>query len=341
MTQLHLPPVYRGQEIFDTKAESLPWHITDVKLQDFWPHTDGGKGILVGVADTGIDEDHPAIAGRIDFAKAFLRVRNGRKPDYYDGNHHGTHVATTIAGMAPDCRFAIAKVLGDNGAGSNAGVAAGVRELADVGCHVINLSLGGPHDDRETKAAVNYAKDRGCLVIIATGNEAAQAVGFPAQHGIGVGAVDRDRKLAWFSNRGKEVDLVGYGVDILAGIPGGRYQMMSGTSMATPWISGIAANRLSAELKHLGEIRTTSDARLLELETFVTDLGPQGRDTSYGRGMPDLKRCLFEGLEAAPTDPEPPAEPGYVYEPITVILQGQQTGRPYLPALAKPTTANG
>ena len=334
MTQLHLPPVYRGQHVYDTKAESLPWHIADVKLQGHWEHTGAGEGIKVGVADTGIDEDHPDIVDRIEQAASFVGSR-WRKPNYYDGNDHGTHVATTIAGMAPKCKFAIAKVLSDNGAGSNAGVAEGIRWLAEQGCHIINLSLGGPYDDPATRDAVIYAKVHGCLVIIATGNESANAVGFPAQHGVGVGAVDRGRKLAWFSNRGKHVDIVGYGVDILAGVPGGRYQEMSGTSMATPWVAGIAANRLSAEIKHLGEMHTNSDQRLLELETFVTDLGPEGRDTSYGRGFIDLHKALYQNLSA---DEPPPADH---LEPISVMLQGQLSGTAYMPVVARPLMSEG
>ena len=307
MTQLHLPPFYKGQETFSIKASALPWHITDVKLDSYWPHTCAGAGILVGVADTGIDETHPDIAGRIRWAQAFVR-RRGRADRVDDGNGHGTHVATTIATMAPNAEFAIAKVLADNGSGSNRGVATGIRALADQGCHIINLSLGGPYDDPDTRDAVDYAKRAGCLVFVATGNENANAVGFPAQHAVGVGAVGRDRKLAWFSNRGKNVDIVGYGVEIIAGVPGGTWQEMSGTSMATPWIAGIAANRLSAELKHRGEVYTNSDARLLELETFVTDLGPAGRDTSYGRGMPDLAAVL----NLAEPEPEPAGDaPSY------------------------------
>ncbi len=305
MTELHLPPVYRGQEIFDVKAEGYPWHIADPRIPDHWDHTGAGEGVLYGVADTGIDEDHPDIAGRIERAAVFVPSRVRREPDYFDGNGHGTHVATTAAAMAPKARFIIAKVLGDNGSGANEKVAEGVRWLAEQGAHIINLSLGGPNDDRLTRDAVNYAKSKGSIVVIATGNEAANSVGYPARHGVGVGAVDRSRKLAWFSNRGKDVDIVGYGVDILAGVPGGKYQTMSGTSMATPWIGAIATLRLSAELKHLGKIVTNSDDNLRRLETFVTDLGPEGRDTSYGRGMPDLARCLYENLTS--DDPVAPA----------------------------------
>jgi len=293
MSEVYLPPVFRGPEIFEVKAESMPWHITDVRLQEYWENTGGGEGVLVGVADTGCDVAHPDILGRVKWEESFVR-RNwlGGTENTEDGNGHGTHVATTIAAMAPNCDFAIAKVLGANGGGTNQGVMEGIRALVNEGCNIINLSLGGPSDDPQTREAVLYAKSKNCPVFIATGNEGASAVGFPAQHGVGIGAIGRDRKLAYFSNRGKHVDLVGYGVGILAGVPGGLYQEMSGTSMATPWNVGIAANRLSAELKHWGEIYTNSDERMLELETFTVDLGPEGKDTSYGRGMIDLEKCL-------------------------------------------------
>lgn len=330
MTQLHLPPIFRGQELFNAKSSSLPWHITDVGLQDYWDHTRGGEGIVVGVADTGIDADHPDVFGRIDSAESFVGRNRRRVPDHHDGNGHGTHVATTIAGMAPNCRLRIAKVLSDNGAGSNIGVANGIRHLVDSDCHIVNLSLGGTYDDPDTREAILYGKSQGVIFAIATGNENANAVGYPAQHGLGIGAVDRGRKLAWFSNRGKHVDLVGYGVDILAGVPGGNYQEMSGTSMATPWVTGILANRLSAELKHLGAVYTNTDDRLREIETFVVDLGPEGMDTSYGRGMPDLERGFRDRLSV---DPETPPT---ALEPIHVMLQGQVSGRSYEPVIAKP-----
>lgn len=305
-TQIGLPYVHRGHEIFTIQVLSLPWHITDVALDTYWDYTRGGK-VLIGIGDTGIDEDHPMIKGRVKNARAFAHSRVRNRPDYYDGNNHGTHVATTIAQMCPwkEAEFCIAKVLGDNGSGSNRKVAEGIVWMGEQGCNVINLSLGGSHDDPPTREAIAYVKTLGCHVLCATGNEAG-AVGYPARHAIGNGAIGRDRKLAWFSNTGKHVDLVGYGVDILAGIPGGQYQLMSGTSMASPWVVAILVNRLSAEFRHLGKIVTRSDKGLLKLETFVTDLGPEGRDTSYGRGMPDLTRCFKVKPDEPPIGKLPP-----------------------------------
>lgn len=327
MSGVQLPPYYRESES-DVRALALPYHLADREFPRHWLHTDGGRGILVGVADTGIDPHHQEIAGRVYASRSFV----GRSS--FDGNDHGTHVATTIGGnavgVAPSCELAIAKVLGDNGAGSNRGVAEGIDWLVAEGCHIINLSLGGPTDDRETREAILRAIAAGVLVIAATGNERASQVGYPARHCVAVGAVDRAMKLAYFSNRGKDVDLVGYGVNVYAGIPRNRYAEFSGTSMATPFIAGCAANRLSAELKHLGKIVTKSADDLLKLETLVTDLGEAGRDTSYGRGFPDLGRALYEQLEPpAPPVVTPPINPSVISEPIEISARGVLTGREF------------
>lgn len=338
-TPVQLPPFFRGATV-DKRASSLPYHLADIRMPKHWEHTGAGEGVVVGVADTGIDQDHPEIAGRIIDAQSFIPGEG-----HQDGNDHGTHVATTIAGenvgVAPKSRLLIAKVLGNNGSGSNRGVAEGIRWLANAGANIINLSLGGPYDDPETRVAILEAIHMGVLCVAATGNERASHVGYPAVHCIGVGAVDRGLKLAYFSNRGKNVDIVGYGVDVYAGIPGGRYAEFSGTSMATPFFAGVVANRLSAEIKHQGEITTKNTDDLLKLETFVTDLGPGGRDTSFGRGFPDLDRALYKNLQPLvdPDQPDPsePSDPvAGNGEPIEIRLRGMESGKAYTTVAAFP-----
>lgn len=304
---VQLPPVFRDTAPSDFKPLARPWHVEDPELPRHWPHTGAGQGILVGVCDTGVDAGHVELEGRVAGARSFV---GGSE---YDGNGHGTHVATTIAGagvgMAPNCRVACAKVLDDSGAGDSETVAQGIDWLVGIGCHVINLSLGGPSDDPYTRVAVQRAIDAGVLVFAATGNERANRVGYPARHCVGVGAVDRKLQLAYFSNRGKDVDVVGFGVEILAGLPGNKYAAWSGTSMATPWIAGVAANRLSAELKHLGAIRTRCPADMLRLAEYTRDLGPEGQDPSYGRGIPLVSTLFYEQLAPpAPVTPPPAKE---------------------------------
>jgi len=311
-----LPPVEVNYEQ-DFRAAGLPWHLEDLDMQSHWTQTGRGKGVRVGVADTGIDENHQEIEGRLVAAKSFVGGRfRGRTVN--DRNGHGTHVATTIVGKtvgyAPEAELVVAKVLSDGGSGGSKGIAAGIDWLVAQGCHIINLSLGSSSDNALIRGAVLKASDAGVLVFAATGNEGANRVGFPAAHCVGVGAVNRKFKLAKFSNRGKKVDAVCYGVDVYAGIPGGRYASFSGTSMATPCLAGLAANRLSAELKYAGEIKTDHHHALDRLSPYVVDLGKGGVDSSYGRGFPDLTRAFYESLGRGP-QPVPPQQP----EPITPI----------------------
>lgn len=309
---VQLPPHWRETLPTSVHALAAPYHVADPELPKHWDHTGAGEGILVGVADTGIDLNHRELAGRIAGARTFA----GKSE--FDGNGHGTHVATTIAGetvgVAPRAKIVSAKVLRDNGAGSSEDVARGIDWLVGMGCQVINLSLGGSQDDPYTREAVHRAIAAGVLVFAATGNERASRVGFPAQHCVGVGAVDRKFRLADFSNRGKDVDLVGYGVSILAGVPGNQYAVMSGTSMAAPFIAGLAANRLSAEVKHCGQITTRSTHDLLRLAEYMRDLGEEGQDASYGRGFPIVESVFYEQL-----GPETPAK----QPPLAGVVMGR------------------
>ncbi|MEM7478964.1 MAG: S8 family peptidase [Planctomycetota bacterium] len=260
---------------------SLDWNVNAVNAPESWAAGFTGQGITVAVVDTGVDLDHPDLVrsifvnpgeiagngidddqnGFIDDVHGFDFVGNDANPD--DGNGHGTHVAGTIAaanngfgatGIAPDATILPVKVLGDNGSGSNFSVAAGIRYAADMGAEIINLSLGGGYN-RAVQSAIDYANSLGSMVIAAAGNEGSGVPSFPAQlasafsNVLSVGAHDSGNRSAGFSNRvgnSSAVQVDAPGVRVYSTLQGGRYGSLSGTSMATPHVAGVAALALSA-----------------------------------------------------------------------------------------------
>ncbi|KAH6692679.1 oryzin [Plectosphaerella plurivora] len=219
--------------------------------------TTGGQGITVYVVDTGVRVDHSEFQGR-----AVLGTNTvDNSPD--DQNGHGSHVAGTIAGqtfgVAKNANIVAVKVLDGTGAGSNAGVLDGMQFIIqDVqqknlrGKAVMNMSLGGPQSAAVNRA-VKALADAGVVPVVAAGNEnqdAANTSPASAPEAICVGAIDAatDAK-ARFSNFGQSVDVFAPGVDVLSvGIQSNTAtNTLSGTSMASPHIAGLAAYLMSLE----------------------------------------------------------------------------------------------
>lgn len=235
------------------------WGITAIHAETAWDTTTGESSVLVAVVDTGVDYNHADLASRVATAtgKDFVNGDN----DAMDDNGHGTHVAGIVAatannskggaGVAPGARVLPVKVLDRNGSGYTDWVAAGIRFAADAGAKVINLSLAGGADS-VMSSAVAYAQTKGCLVVAAAGNDGSSSgASYPARYDgvIGVGAVDSNNARASFSNYGADagVDIAAPGVGILSTVPGNTYQSWNGTSMAAPFVSGVAALLLSAD----------------------------------------------------------------------------------------------
>lgn len=244
-------------------------------IPGFWEMQFTGSTVRCAVLDTGIDQSHPDFSGRIKLFKNFSSERAG------DRVGHGTHVAgiiggagATYRGVAPEAELIVGKVLGMDG-GDDTDVLAGLSWAAAQGVQVINLSLGGPGgpEDALCRECNALARD-GILICAAAGNSGPDrsTIGSPgnASSVLTVGATDKDRKLAYYSSRGPvpgkrytKPDLVCYGggVDFNAaclygtGITSAKssqkaatpcdegklYTRMSGTSMAAPHVTGIAA----------------------------------------------------------------------------------------------------
>ncbi|MEX0267734.1 S8 family serine peptidase [Leptolyngbyaceae cyanobacterium UHCC 1019] len=271
-----------------TFGGATDWGVNLINAPEAWAQGYTGQGVIVAVIDSGVDYTHPDLAGRIwvntreipnngrdDDGNGFIDdVRGwdfvGRDNRPFDFDGHGTHVAGTIAannngigatGVAYNAQIMPVRVLGQNG-GSNSNVAAGIRYAANNGAQVINLSLGGPYPSSEILSAVQYANQRGAVVVFSSGNNGSFQPGYPARYatqaGIAVGAVGDTQRLASYSNRAGATPLNfvvapgGAGIrgqesrDVYSTLPGGTFGYLSGTSMAAPHVSGLAALILSA-----------------------------------------------------------------------------------------------
>ena len=263
-----------------------------------WP---SGGGAPVGIVDSGVDASHEDLAGRV----AACATSSGGKVTpgaCGDDNGHGTHVAGTIgaatdngagiAGIAFASPLIVCKALGGpQGAGTTADVAACIGWAHAAGARVISMSLGGPAS-RTIAQAVTAAWDRGgrsgSLLVAAAGNDGDGRLEYPAAlpDVVSVAATDDAGDPAPFSNANADVELAAPGVDILSDRAGGGYVRMSGTSMAAPHVSGVAALLAGA---HPRDSARTLRGRL---DATARDLLAPGRDPATGFGMVDAAAAL-------------------------------------------------
>ncbi|MDR6224067.1 S8 family peptidase [Desmospora profundinema] len=214
-----------------------------------WNVTQGRMAVAVAIVDTGVQWDHPDLAAKI--LPGFNFVANDINTN--DDNGHGTHVAGIaaaitnnrqgVAGTAPKVGILPVKVLNQNGVGTLFDVARGIVFAANMGARVINLSLGGPVRTNTLRDAVNHAWQEGAVVVAAAGNNGTNLRQYPAafRRAITVAATNASDRRASFSNFGKWVDVAAPGVRIMSTYIGSRYVRLSGTSMAAPHVSGLAA----------------------------------------------------------------------------------------------------
>jgi thermitase len=237
-------------------------YLSLLEMPDAWDKTTGRPEIVIAVLDTGINLAHPDLSAGIwtnpaeipgngwdDEGNGFTDDVHGwdfagddNLPD--DDHGHGTHVAgiaaarisnaTGIAGMAGSATLMPVDVF-RGGIGAYADLIQAILYAADNGAHVINMSLGATSYSRGEEAAVDYAWERGVVVVAAAGNSGANIVSYPAAHAnaIAVAATDSLDNRAGFSTWGDFVDVAAPGVSVWSTYPGG-YRYLSGTSMARP-----------------------------------------------------------------------------------------------------------
>lgn len=213
-----------------------------------WDLTTGDPGVVIAIVDTGIQLNHPDLGAKIVAGYDF--VNNDTLAD--DDQGHGTHCAgisaaitnngVGIAGVGYNCKLMPVKVLDSSGSGSYADVTDGITWAVDNGAKVISLSLGGPSASSALETAIDYAWSHGVVVVAAAGNDNSNSPAYPGYYvnAIAVGSTDQSDQKSTFSNFGNWVDVAAPGTGIYSTYPGSSYTTMSGTSMATPGVAGLA-----------------------------------------------------------------------------------------------------
>ncbi|MDP4086531.1 MAG: S8 family serine peptidase [Bacillota bacterium] len=272
----------------EIEKQTQNWGVTQIQAPKAWNSQYTGKNVKVAVIDSGI---YPHEDLNIAGGKSFVSYTSS----YTDDNGHGTHVAGIIAaknngigivGVAPDAQLYAVKVLNQNGEGLTSDIIAGIDWAITNKMDIVNLSLGSPEDSALLQATINRAYDAGILVVAAAGNDGnssgtGDTVDFPAKYdkAIAVAATDSQNQRASFSSTGNEIDFAAPGVDILSTVLDNQYASYSGTSMATPFVTGDLAL-----LKE--EYPTASNQELIDqLKKNAIDLGAPGHDPLYGYGF--------------------------------------------------------
>ena len=305
MTEQKMKLVPFKIEGWQSQANEIPFGVRMHQAPEIWADGEKGKDIVVAVLDTGIDTKHPDLKDSIIGGKNFT-PEGWSEANFEDGNGHGTHVAGTICangkikGIAPESKVLVCKVLDRHGSGNYYSIIEGIkyathwRGANGERVRIINMSLGGSNKDKKLEQAILDACAKGIVVVVASGNEGdgneeTFEYGYPALYNecITVGACDEYRKMAGFTNNHLQVDVTGAGVDILSTYPTSTYARLSGTSMATPHISGILALLIKLGEKKFKRELTESEIFAM-LTKVCCSLGNQA--STEGNGLPELTR---------------------------------------------------
>lgn len=281
-------------------SDQTPWGIEAVYNYSNISETTGGLGVTVAMLDSGAKKDHLDLVNRIADCKDFTKRKVTNNCD--DTNGHGTHTAGTVAadggddskgifGVAPEAKLFIYKVCSSFCWSDD--VTAAILEAEKRGAHIISMSIGGSGIASYERAAIQEVTGKNVLVIAAAGNSGPgdNTIEYPGAlpEVVAVAALNSNLSVASFSSRGiddgndnsiveREVEIAMPGVSVLSTWNDGAYKSISGTSMATPHASGLAAKLWT------GTASGTRDA----LRNAAHDIGSTGYDTASGYGFPHL-----------------------------------------------------
>lgn len=276
------------------------WNITAFDLPKAWEYSQG-ENVKIAVVDSGCDLEHPDLIHNL--LPGFNAIDPTKAP--VDGLGHGTHVAGILVaenndigmvGVCPKAKVIPVKVLDATGNGHMENVAIGIRWAVDNGADLIQMSLGSPMKVQQVRKAIQYAESKGVVSFVAAGNAGnTKDIFYPAcyKETISVGAVDVNFNRAKFSNAGRNLDFMAPGVDIFSTFPPNWYSTLSGTSMAAPFVCGVAALLLSyvRSGKVNYKLNTVDDYRAI-LKKSTTPVNGNDPNLYTGFGIIDPRKFL-------------------------------------------------
>lgn len=347
----------------DPEFSSL-YGMSKIAAPEAWEISTGSSAVTVAVVDTGVNYNHPDLTDNIVRNLGEIPSNgidddgNGYIDDYYgydfssgdgdpaDGHRHGSHCAGTIGargnnelgvvGVNWEVGILPVRVLNNQGSGDDADVAAGIRYAVDRGASIVSMSLGGDSFSQTMEDAIEYARNAGVLIVAAAGNGSSNnddpsefptyPASSPADNVLSVAATDSSDSLSYYSNYGAtSVDVAAPGDSILSTTLGTGYEELSGTSMATPHVAGLAALIKSTNLSY----------GYADLKTIImSTVDP--RSNLYGKMVSGGRVNAQSALVFATTgiNPAPPSDPGRgsssESERNTLTLQSQRYGRKIL-----------
>lgn len=312
-----------------------------VQAEAAWDVTTGDNAVVIAIVDTGVDTNHPDLRPQlVPGWNAIAHTTN-----VTDDHGHGTHCAGIaaaagddnigIVGLAPHTRIMPVKVMDASGRGSSLAIAEGIRWAADQGAQVISLSLGTSMGSSVIRDALVYAVGKGASVVAAMGNDGGNIRSYPAAYAseiqgvIAVGATDNNDARAYFSNYGTWITVTAPGQGILSTLPRystplssntSGYGPLNGTSMATPYVAGLAGLLKSQEPQ-----RSPADIQAAIIQG-AEDLGSTGFDAQFGHGRINAARSLGLNLPVSSPTPTPVPSGTPVPQPTAATGSGVPGG---------------
>ncbi|MFC6039172.1 S8 family serine peptidase [Paenisporosarcina macmurdoensis] len=295
---------YKTNSVDEDPKTKDQYHLSLLKINEA-QKLSGKNKVTVAIIDTGIDQKHPELKGLFLPSYNVINPMNQTAPDV-----HGTHVTGILAGkkgngiggygINPNVRILPIDVFDRDFVTNDYTIAQAILYAADHGAKVINMSLGSSFPSPVVEEAVEIAIDKGVTIVAAQGNGGDDVPNYPASYEgvIGVGSINKDKKLSSFSTYGASTDIVAPGEDIYAPIfdyeKKSSFSTLSGTSMATPVVAGVASLLLSkypnlkpAQVEYI-------------LEHTATDLGEKGHDLEFGNGLVNPTAVLKFDIKKLP-----------------------------------------